>query len=173
MFSTTRLYGTSIRCPKDNSIAQAFSYEGHFTPGVVSEDLLCYLPTAFEVSASNTAPWASTKLRPSSFPSRVEALVTDACTYRPTLSVMLPVPVSSSLKTLIALSLDHHNGSDARCTVSHLYPLRGLSNLNDFADSPVSCSLDSQRLIKPWLSRIIRPSSPKCSGFRIFSHNRL
>ena len=90
-----------------------------------------------EVSTSNIAPRVLTELRPSSFPS-LEALVTDACAYRPTLSVMLPVPASSSLKTLIALSLDHHNGSDARYIVSHLHPLRGLSNLNDLVDTPLS-----------------------------------
>ena len=120
--------------------AESFHTKANLPPGSFPRVVLSL--DGIEVSASNIAPRVLTELRPSSFPS-LEALFTaDACTYRPTLSVMLPVPASSSLKTLIALSLDHHNGSDARYIVSHLHPLRGLSNLNDFVDTPLPCSLD-------------------------------
>ena len=75
---------------------EVFRTKGYFTPGAFSEDLLCYPSKAFEISASNTALWAPTERLLSSFLS-LEALVIDACGYRPTLFALLPVHASSSL----------------------------------------------------------------------------
>ena len=92
-----------IRCPTRRTIrllgpAGSFPYEGHFTPGVVSEVFLCYLSTALEIFASNKA--RPMQLLLTSFPF-LKALVIGA--YRPPTNPFRRVAgscICTSLKTL-------------------------------------------------------------------------